>query len=85
MFEVSYTKEISFLPTEPLVGECGFVYHTTLSLVEVEYVYDQSKPVLAFGLMLPNLWDTEGKVQFCVVDKDWQFVNHNHNWTYLFR
>ncbi len=83
MFQVTYTKEVILSSTEQPLDIHGFRYHG-VKLDDAECVFDASNtPILSYGLMLPNLWNNEEGVQFCLIDKDWQFVDIDNNWTYL--
>jgi hypothetical protein len=33
--------------------------------------------------LLPDLWTEEVGVRVCMIDKEWRFVNADHDWTYL--
>jgi hypothetical protein len=80
MFHQSYKKPLTFDHIESYVDEFGFVYHNlTVGTEETEWTKDDD--VLTYGLLLPNIWDTEGLTQFCIVDKEWRFVNQAKQWT----
>jgi hypothetical protein len=83
MFQVYYTKQVIIHDTiAPLIDLHGYVYHT-VSLDQDDCVYDNTLPVLGFALMLPNTCPETGETQYCVVDKDWQFIGKDKTWTYL--
>ena len=78
-----YTKQVIIHDTiAPLIDLQGYVYHT-VSLDDDDCVYDNTLPVLGFALMLPNTCPETGETQYCVVDKDWQFIGKDKTWTYL--
>jgi hypothetical protein len=82
MFQVDYLKEIIILSTRPLNDPSGYVYHNMV-LAEEETLFVEGTSILSFGLMLPNIWQKEGEVQYCVVNKDWRFLGLERQWTYL--
>ncbi len=81
-FQSSYTKQICILPNEASVDESGFVYHT-VTIDDMECPYNPTTPVWSFRLLLPDLWTEEVGVRVCMIDKEWRFVNADHDWTYL--
>jgi hypothetical protein len=52
-------------------------------LAEEETLFVEGTSISSFGLMLPNIWQKEGEVQYCVVNKDWQFLGLERQWAYL--
>jgi hypothetical protein len=82
MFQVDYLKEVIILSTRPLNDPSGYVYHNVV-LAEEETLFVEGTSISSFGLMLPNIWQKEGEVQYCVVNKDWRFVGLERQWTYL--
>jgi hypothetical protein len=81
MYEKTYTRQITILPTAKYDDEAGYVYHS-LTLQSTESVYDDNQNIVTFGLLLPNLWEEE-MIQYAVVDKDWRFLNLEEQWTHL--
>ena len=84
MFEQTYKKQILISGTQPLVDELGFVYHD-LTLGTLESGLTKNDKIISYGLMLPNVWDTPENepMKFCILDKEWRFLNQENKWTQL--
>jgi hypothetical protein len=83
MFWVTYARKVKLGDSEPYIDDVGFAYHKVTLWAQIS-LYDASKPVLSFALMLPlkPLANNED-VLFCVLDKDWHSFGHDIKWTIL--
>jgi hypothetical protein len=57
---------------EPVIDDVGFLYNG-LTFENEKKVYDETKGVMSFALMLPHQ-DKEGYLRYCLLDKDWRFI-----------
>jgi hypothetical protein len=64
-----------------VIDDVGFVYHG-VTFENEKKVYDETKGVMSFALMLPHR-DKEGYLQYCLLDKDWRFVQCDGQWSIL--
>jgi hypothetical protein len=82
MFGVTYLVAISIDQlVEPVIDNGGFVYHG-VTFESEKKVYDETKGVMSFALMLPHR-DKEGYPCYCLLDKDWRFVQCDGQWSTL--
>jgi hypothetical protein len=82
MFRVTYSKAISINRlVEPVIDDVDFVYHG-VTFENEKKVYDETKGVMSFALILP-LRDKEGYLHYCLLDKDWRFVQCDGQWSIL--
>jgi hypothetical protein len=82
MFRVTYSKAIIMNHlVEPMIEDVGFVYHGVTFEIEKK-VYDEKRGVMSFSLMLPHR-DKEGYIRYCMLDKDWKFVQCDGQWSIL--
>jgi hypothetical protein len=82
MFRVTYSKAININHlVEPVIDDVGFVYHG-VTFENEKKVYDETKGVMSFALMLPHR-DKVGYLRYCLLDKDWRFVQCDGQWSIL--
>ena len=82
MFGVTYSVAISIDQlVEPVIDDVGFVYHG-VTFENEKKVYDETKGVMSFALMLPHR-DKVGYLRYCLLDKDWRFVQCDGQWSIL--
>jgi hypothetical protein len=84
MFQQNYRKGICINNRDAWADDCGFVYHhVTLDETETLMVEEEEQVPHSYGLLLPNLWDDSEEVKFCVIDKEWRYLDRDGNWTYF--
>ena len=82
MFRNTCKRELILAKNGAHVDEVGFVFHN-LILSDERTEYDSNIPVFAFALMLPiQILDTE-QVSYCIINKNWSFVDTDLKWTII--
>jgi hypothetical protein len=82
MFGVTYSVAISIDQlVEPVIDDVGFLYHR-VTFENKKKVNDETNRVMSFALMLPHK-DKEGYLRYCLLDKDWRFVQGDGQWSIL--
>ncbi len=81
MFRVTYSRAVLISDATPFVDVDGFVYHT-ITLEDEKTTYDAEIPVMQFAVLLP-IRDKQDNLKYCVLDKDWRFVDPDKQWTIL--
>jgi hypothetical protein len=66
---------------EPVIHDVGFVYHG-VAFENKKKVYDETKGVMSFSLMFPHR-DKVGYLRYCLLDRDWSFVQCDGQWSIL--
>jgi hypothetical protein len=83
MFGVTYLVAISIDQlVEPVIDDVGFVYHG-VTFENEKKVYDETKGVMSFALFFLPHRDKEGHLRYCLLDKDWRFVQCDGQWSIL--
>ena len=82
MFRNTCKRELILAKNGAHVDEVGFVFHN-LILSDERTEYDSNIPVFAFALMLPiQILDTE-QVSYCIINKNWSFVDTDLKWSII--
>jgi hypothetical protein len=82
MLGVMYLVAISIDQlVEPVIDDVGFLYHG-VTFDNKKTVYDETNGVMSFALMWPH-GDKEGYLRYCLLAKDWQFVQGDGQWSIL--
>jgi hypothetical protein len=82
MFGVTYSVAISIDQlVEPVIDDVVFLHHG-VTFENKKKVYDETKGVMSFTLMLPHQ-DKEGYIGYCLLEKDWRFVQGDGQWSIL--
>jgi hypothetical protein len=81
MFRVTYSRAVLISDATPFVDVDGFVYHS-ITLDDEKTTYNAEIPVMKFAVLLP-IRDKQDNLKYCVLDKDWRFVDPDKQWTIL--